>query len=104
MMRLCIRNPSRPVCLPRSARIWIGELTRELPQAHIDGFDISDEQYPPENWYGPNVSLSKLDIFKPLPEELKRKYDVVHLRFFMTIASDDNVHIVVKNLKAMLSE
>lgn len=104
MMRLCIRNPSRPVCLPRSARIWIGELTRELPQAHIDGFDISDEQYPPENWYGPNVSLSKLDIFKPLPEELKRKYDVVHLRFFMTIASDDNVHIVVNNLKAMLSE
>ena len=86
-----------------SARIWIGELTRELPNARIDGFDISDEQYPPEKWYGPNVTLSKLDIFQPLPDELKGKYDVVHLRFFMAVAVDDNVRIVIKNLKDMLS-
>lgn len=50
------------------------------------------------------MSLSKLDIFKPLPKELKGKYDVVHLRFFMTVASDDNVQVVLNNLKAMLSE
>ena len=87
-----------------SARIWIGELTRELPNARIDGFDISDEQYPPENWYGPNVTLSKLDIFQPLPEELKGKYDVVHLRFFMAVTVDDNVQVVIKNLKDMLSK
>lgn len=84
--------------------IWIGELTRELPQAHIDGFDISEDQYPPMEWYGPNVSLGKLDIFKPLPDELKNKYDVVHLRFFMTVASDDNVQTVINNLKGMLSK
>ena len=88
----------------RPVSIWIGELTREQPQAHIDGFDISEEQYPPEKWYGPNVTLSKLDIFRPLPEEVKGKYDVVHLRFFMTVASDDNVEVVVQNLKGMLSE
>lgn len=84
--------------------IWIGELTRELPNARIDGFDISNEQYPPEKWYGPNVSLSKLDIFEPLPEELIGRYDIVHLRFFMAVASDDNVQIVIENLKGMLSE
>ena len=50
------------------------------------------------------MSLFKLDIFKPLPKELKGKYDVVHLRFFMTVASDDNVQVVLNNLKAMLSE
>lgn len=50
------------------------------------------------------MSLSKLDIFEPLPQELRGKYDVVHLRFFMTIASDDNVQIVINNLKGMLSE
>ena len=50
------------------------------------------------------MALSKLDIFKPLPEELKGKYDVVHLRFFMAVAVDDNVHIVIKNLKNMLSK
>ena len=50
------------------------------------------------------MSLSKLDIFKPLPERLKGKYDMVHLRFFMTIASDDDIQIVIRNLKDMLSE
>ena len=50
------------------------------------------------------MSLSKLDIFKPLPQELKEKYDVVHLRFFMTVATDENVQVVVNNLKGMLSE
>lgn len=50
------------------------------------------------------MSLSKLDIFEPLPEELKGRYDVVHLRFFMTVARDDNMQIVIKNLKDMLSE
>ena len=50
------------------------------------------------------MRLSKLDIFKPLPQELKGKYDVVHLRFFMAVAVDDNIQIVIKNLKDMLSE
>lgn len=89
---------------PQCYRIWLGELTREFPSStKFDGFDISESQYPPESWYGSNTTLSKLDIFKPLPEKLKGKYDVVHLRFFMTIAKDENVHVVIENLKAMLS-
>ncbi len=75
-----------------------------MPDARIDGFDISEEQYPPEGWYGNNVSLSKLGIFEPLPERLKGVYDVVHLRFFMTVASDDDVQVVIGNLRDMLSE
>ena len=50
------------------------------------------------------MSLSKLDIFKPLPQDLKGKYDVVHLRFFMTVATDESVKIVLSNLKEMLSK
>lgn len=50
------------------------------------------------------MSLSRLDIFKPLPTEVIEKYDVVHLRFFMAVASDDNVRIAINNLKGMLSE
>ena len=50
------------------------------------------------------MTLSKLDIFKPLPQEVKGKYDVVHLRFFMAVAVDDNIQIVIKNLKGMLSK
>ena len=85
--------------------IWLAELARELPDSvHLDGFDISDEQYPPSSWYGDNVSLQKLDIFKPVPKELQGRYDVVALRFFMCVASDDNIQVVVDNLCAMLSK
>ena len=83
----------------------MAELASELPAtARLDGFDVSDEQYPPSSWYPENVSMSKLDIFKPVPQELREKYDVVCLRFFMCVANDDNIQIVVDNLTVMLSK
>ncbi len=72
--------------------------------ARLDGFDISDKQFPRENIYGENVSLSTLDIFKPLPRHLLAKYDVVHLRYFMAIATNESVQVAMDNLNAMLSE
>ena len=85
--------------------IFLAELASELPTtAVLDGFDISAGQYPPLNWYPKNVTLSTLDIFQPVPEELKGKYDVVHLRFFMCVANDDDVQVVVNHLAEMLSE
>ena len=85
-------------------RIWLGELSHELPPStQFDGFDISDAQYPPQNWYGPNTRLQKLDIFKPLPKHLAGKYDVVNLRFFMTIAKDSDIGVLLRNLRGMLS-
>ena len=71
--------------------------------ARLDGFDISDQQFPQGKCYGENVSLSKLDIFKPIPEHLRGKYDIVHLRYFMAIATDESMQITVDNLNAMLS-
>ncbi|KAL6722287.1 hypothetical protein ACLMJK_001394 [Lecanora helva] len=83
--------------------LWLGELSASLSRsAHLDGFDISPAQFPPSSWYGDNVSLSTLDIFKPLPEGLKGGYDVVHLRYFMTIARDDTIRVVLENLRGML--
>ena len=72
--------------------------------ARLDGFDISNAQFPRENLYGDNVSLSTLDIFKPLPKHLLGKYDVVHIRYFMGIATNDSVEVAIDNLKAMLSK
>ena len=70
----------------------------------LDGFDISDEQFPKGDPYGENVSLSKLDIFQPVPEYLRGKYDVVHLRYFMGVATDESMQVAVDNLNAMLSK
>lgn len=83
--------------------LWLASLAREMPaSARLDGFDISDQQFPCENMYGDNVSLSTLDIFKPLPRHLLAKYDVVHIRYFMGIAVNDSVQIAMDNLNAML--
>ena len=72
--------------------------------ARLDGYDISDKQFPGADLYGDNVSLSTLDIFKPLPKHLLGKYDVVHIRYFMAIATNASVQIAVDNLNAMLSK
>ncbi|KAL8784507.1 MAG: hypothetical protein Q9195_009017 [Heterodermia aff. obscurata] len=77
-------------------------LGRDYVASASDGFDISDAQYPPASWYGSKTTLSTLDIFKPLPEELVGKYDVVHLRFFMTVAKDSDVGLALRNLEKML--
>ncbi|KAK0509510.1 hypothetical protein JMJ35_007904 [Cladonia borealis] len=83
--------------------LWLASLAREMPaSARLDGFDISDQQFPRENIYGDNVSLSTLDIFKPLPRHVLAKYDVVHIRYFMGIAVNDSVQIAMDNLNAML--
>lgn len=80
----------------------MSEPTRELPSStQFDGYDISDLQYPPASWYGPNTTLSKLDIFKPLPEDSRENYEVMHMRFFVTIAGNDDVNVVIENLKGM---
>ncbi|KAL2042789.1 hypothetical protein N7G274_004548 [Stereocaulon virgatum] len=83
--------------------LWLGTLGREMPStARLDGFDISDEQFPKGDPYGENVSLSKLDVFQPIPEHLRSKYDVIHLRYFMGVATDDSMQVAVDNLNAML--
>lgn len=85
--------------------IFLGELTRQFPPStKFYGFDISPAQFPPAEWYGPNTDLQTLDIYKPLPAELKGKFDIVCLRFFMTISNDSDVDFVVENLRGMLSE
>lgn len=45
------------------------------------------------------------DAFKPFPEHHIGSYDIVHLRFFVTLLkSEDEVRGLVENLAALLSE
>lgn len=38
---------------------WVIEPTKELPSsAHIDAFDLSDQQFPPQAWLPKNMVLS----------------------------------------------
>lgn len=68
-----------------------------------DGLDISDEQFPHSAWLPKNVSLGKVDILKPIPEELVGKYDVVHVGLIVLVIEKDNPLPVLDNLLALLS-
>ena len=79
------------------------DLAKQHPLAQLDGFDISDEQYPPAGWVPKNITLSKLDILKPIPEELRVKYDVVHVSLIVVVVENDDPASVLKNLLTLLS-
>ncbi|CEN62960.1 hypothetical protein ASPCAL09588 [Aspergillus calidoustus] len=103
-------HPDIPV--PEDARIadiatgtgiWPISLSLALPASvQLNGFDITDAQFPPREWLPPNVRLEKLDILGPVPQELRGRYDVVAIRFFSLMVMDNDVSILLGNLLSLL--
>ncbi|RDW76512.1 uncharacterized protein DSM5745_06504 [Aspergillus mulundensis] len=68
----------------------------------IDGFDVTDDMFPPADWLPSNVSLRTLDVLKPIPAELKGVYDVVCIRYFGVQVRNNDPSGVLANLVEML--
>ncbi|KAI0487359.1 hypothetical protein F4859DRAFT_509927 [Xylaria cf. heliscus] len=84
--------------------IWLAELSDALPEnSQLHGFDISRDQYPPKEWLPKNVSLHEHDAFKPFPAQFLGTFDVVNLRFFITLLNTENIQRLLSNLKALLT-
>lgn len=80
------------------------DLSRSLPAtAQIHGYDISDRLFPPAEWLPSNVTLSKWDALSEVPEHMKGQYDIVHVRFLLTIVADNDPSRLARNLIEMLS-
>lgn len=91
---------SNPTC-----SIWAIDLSKRLPaSAKIHAFDVSPTLYPPLEWLPSNVSLHVHDAFTAFPEEIRGTYDVVHLRFFVTVVKDNDPGILLANIVQLLSE
>lgn len=74
-----------------------------MPSARLDGFDISLKQFPPQQWLPSNLHLHTHDAFTPFPEEHLGCYDVIHVRFFVTMLGWDNLPLFIENLRTLLS-
>ncbi|KAL8673086.1 MAG: hypothetical protein Q9168_002469 [Polycauliona sp. 1 TL-2023] len=96
--------PSKPIIADVGAGTgqWLIDLSRELPTAQLDGFDISEDQFPSKQWLPPQMSLAKLDIKQPIPSELRGKYHVVHVQLFLCVVGKHEMELVLGNLKDML--
>lgn len=71
--------------------------------AQLDGFDVSEDQFPDKGWLPKNVTLSTLDSLAPLPDHLVGKYDVVHIGLLVMIIKNENPVPLLNNVMAMLS-
>ena len=86
-------------------RIWTTSLSTSLPPTvKLDGFDVTDAQFPPKEWLPANVTLNTLNILDPVPEYLLGKYDVVNIRYFALVVKNNNILGLLKNLISILSE
>ncbi|PHH92138.1 hypothetical protein CDD83_8811 [Cordyceps sp. RAO-2017] len=84
-------------------RIWLTDLSDALPaNCELHGFDVSAGQYPPGEWLPENVSLHEHDAFAPFAPEMLGSFDVVNLRFFITLLNGENIHTLIRNLKTLL--
>ena len=45
-----------------------------------------------------------LDVLEPIPEELRGKYDLVHVRLFLAVVQDDDPTPILRNLMDLLSQ
>lgn len=83
---------------------WLFEL-RAPETTQLDGYDLSPNCFGAREWLPKNVTLvGGFDALKPLEEDLKGKYDVVHVRAFASIIKNNNVKPFVETLVGLLSE
>ncbi|KAA8647039.1 uncharacterized protein ATNIH1004_005722 [Aspergillus tanneri] len=84
-------------------RIWPISLSANLPSTvQLDGFDITDAQFPPKQWLPTNVRLEKWNIHESVPEYLLGQYDVVNIRYFALVVRKDNLSRLLRNLISLL--
>ncbi|KAJ5636929.1 uncharacterized protein N7484_010242 [Penicillium longicatenatum] len=100
--RVELATPHQVADIGTGTAIWPISLAHSLPHWQIDGFDISGDQYPVDAWLPPNVNLHKHDAFQSFPEEYHGKYDIVNVRFFMTLLNGHNVHQFLRNVMMLL--
>ncbi|TFB00210.1 hypothetical protein CCMA1212_007956 [Trichoderma ghanense] len=97
------RSSIRVADVATGTALWLTELSDALPaDSQLLGFDISADQYPPGEWLPENVSLREQDAFEPFAPELRGSFDVVHLRFFITLLNGENIRPLLDNLKTLL--
>lgn len=106
--------PNVPV--PPNARIadvaagtgtWLLELQEELPESCVlEGWDISNEQFPGRDLLPANVKFGTFDASKVggVPADLKGKYDIVHLSLLVCVVKGGDPGNFVRNAIDMLSK
>lgn len=97
-------NPSPQICeIATGTGVWLKELAKTLPEkAELVGLDYDTTKFPTPKKLPSNVKLSYANAFEPFPEELRGRFDVVHLRLFVFAVKKGQGLPLVENLMTLL--
>ena len=86
-------------------RIWLFDLAQELPSdVYLDGYDISDAQFPSKELWPSNVNFALMDSFRDPPDSILESYDVVHLRMWaISVAQGKDLNTLIRSASKLLS-
>ncbi|KAI2828072.1 hypothetical protein CBS147343_1949 [Aspergillus niger] len=80
--------------LATGTAIWLCDLMRDPAMApytlQLDGLDVDLKNAPAPEWVAPSISLRQWNIFDEVPDDLRGKYDVVHLRLLVLVVQESN--------------
>ncbi|KAJ5919133.1 hypothetical protein N7466_010076 [Penicillium verhagenii] len=83
--------------------IWLLDVASQVSKnAQLDGFDLSEDQFPHRSAWPENVTFRTLDAFGEVPEELVHRYDVVHLRFWCCVVRNNDPSGLIRHAERLL--
>ncbi|KAI9798985.1 MAG: hypothetical protein M1833_004338 [Piccolia ochrophora] len=83
--------------------ILLLDLAKEVPQTcHLDGFDVSADQFPSQASLPRNVAFHEQDLMKPFPEEFRGHFDAVSLRLVAVAIDAKDLETAVGNVVSLL--
>lgn len=82
--------------------IWLIDVSRQLPEAQLDGLDYDLDQAPHQQWLPSNVKKRYLNILEDIPEDLVGKYDYIHTRLLVLVVQSKNPRPIIQNLRKLL--
>ncbi|KAK0499110.1 S-adenosyl-L-methionine-dependent methyltransferase [Armillaria luteobubalina] len=94
-----IENPRRIIDIGAGSGAWALQAAEMFPESQIVAADI--KPLPPRP-YPSNVSFQKLDIIKPVAEELAESFDIVHIRLLFYHIPEKQISLVLNNATCLL--
>ncbi|EHK26247.1 uncharacterized protein TRIVIDRAFT_79707 [Trichoderma virens Gv29-8] len=83
--------------------IWLLDVSSQVPPTvQLNGFDISEEQFPAQSTLPSNMTLQVMDAFAEVPAEHFEKYDVVHMRLWCAIIRGCDTFPLIRHATQLL--
>ena len=104
--KLAASSTSNPILIAdigAGTAVWSLQVSSVVPNCHVTALDISSAQFPAQRLLPSNVTTGLFDVKKEPAEELKGKFDVVHLRHLYSLIDNDDPVPMMENCVKLLS-